>query len=81
MILEYWLDVSLFSGWKKPAVELPWRKDVFLSDVQTYASLGIRNVTSFAVYMDSAYWAAYPDTTPLREYGEGLAKMGTVTIP
>ena len=75
VILEYWLDVSLFSGWKKPAVQLPWRRDVFLSDVDTYASLGIQNVTSFAVYMDSTYWATYPDTTPLREYGEGLDRL------
>ena len=34
--------------------------------------LGIKNVTSFGVYMDSAYFEAYPDTTPLKEYGEGL---------
>ena len=72
VVLEYWLDVSLFSGWKKPAVQLPWRRDVFLSDINTYAELGIKNVTSFGVYMDSAYFEAYPDTTPLKEYGEGL---------
>ena len=72
VILEYWLDVSLFSGWKKPAVELPWRKDVFLADVETYRSMGIRHFTSFAVYMDSVYWKTFPDQTPLREYGEGL---------
>lgn len=72
VILEYWLDVSLFSGWKKPAVQLPWRKDVFLADVETYRSMGIRHFTSFAVYMDSVYWKTYPDQTPLREYGEGL---------
>ena len=46
--------------------------DVFLSDINTYAELGIKNVTSFGVYMDSAYFEAYPDTTPLKEYGEGL---------
>ncbi|MBR4994972.1 MAG: DUF4838 domain-containing protein [Alistipes sp.] len=73
VVLEYWLDVSLFSSWKKPAVQLPWRKDVFLSDINTYAELGIKNITSFGVYMDSAYFEAYPDTTPLKEYGEGLA--------
>lgn len=75
VILEYWLDVSLFSNWKKPAVQLPWRKDVFLSDIATYSALGIKNVTSFAVYMDSTYWATYPDTTPLREYGDGLDQL------
>lgn len=79
VILEYWLDVSLFSNWKKPAVQLPWRKDVFLSDVKTYASLGIKNFTSFAVYMDSVYWTTYPDTAPLKEYGEGLDEISQDT--
>lgn len=72
VVLEYWLDVSLFSGWKKPAVKLPWRRDVFLSDIDTYAKLGIRNVTSFAVYMDSEYFKAYPDYSYLKEYADGL---------
>ena len=31
--LEYWLDVSLASGWKKPAVRLPWHPEVFKSDL------------------------------------------------
>lgn len=71
IILEYWLDVSLFSRWKKPAVELPWRRDVFLSDIDTFAKMGVKNVTSFALFMDSDYFSKY-STTPVKEYGEGL---------
>lgn len=68
-VLEYWLDVSLFSGYKKPAARLPWRPDVCRSDVQTYRSLGIRNFTSFAVYIDGEYQANYPDLSFINEYG------------
>jgi hypothetical protein len=32
-VLEYWLDVSRASGWKRPCVELPWRGDVFSADI------------------------------------------------
>lgn len=71
-VLEYWLDVSLFSGWKKPAKELPWHKEVFMSDIDTYAKYGIRHVTSFGVYMDSAYFKMYPSVHFLNEYGQGL---------
>ena len=71
-VLEYWLDVSLFSGWKKPAVKLPWNREVFESDIDTYASLGIRNITSFAVYIDDKYIEAYKDLGFLKEYGDGL---------
>ena len=72
IILEYWLDVSLFSKWKKPAVELPWRKDVFLSDIDTFAKMGIKNVTSFALFMDAEYFSKY-SVEPVKEYGEGLS--------
>ncbi|MDR1224957.1 MAG: DUF4838 domain-containing protein [Tannerella sp.] len=73
VVLEYWLDVSLFSGWKKPAVKLPWHKEVFESDIALYASLGIRNITSFAVYVDDKYLAGYNnDLQFLKDYGAGL---------
>ncbi len=71
-VLEYWLDVSLFSSWKREAKKkLPWRKEVFLQDIATYAARGIRHVTSFAVYMDADYVRQYGEP-PIDEYGEGL---------
>lgn len=71
-VLEYWLDVSLFSKWKKPAVELPWHNDVFLKDIDVYAKRGIRNITSFAVYMDADYFQSFPNLNFLSEYAGGL---------
>ena len=72
VILEYWLDVSLASDWKKPAVNLPWHPDAFVSDLATYAGYGLRNITTFAVYMDSTYFNAYPEQPCLPEYGMAL---------
>ena len=72
VVLEYWLDVSLFSAWKKPAVKLPWNREVYLSDLDTYAEYGIRNITSFAAYLDDKYIQAYGALDFLSEYGEGL---------
>lgn len=69
VVLEYWLDVSLASGWKKPAVNLPWHPEAFASDLETYAGYGIKNITSFAVYMDSTYFGSYPRQTCLSDYG------------
>ena len=71
-ILEYWMDVSLYSNWKKPAVKLPWKQDIFEKDVEAYAKLGIRNMTTFAVYIDSAYVADYRDLSFLRQYSTTL---------
>ena len=75
-VLEYWLDVSRFSQWKRPAVRLPWRRDVLEADLATYAARGIRHVTSFAVYVDAEYRRRYGEPEFIREYGEALAGCG-----
>lgn len=76
VVLEYWLDVSLFSRWKRPGVQLPWRPDVCASDIATYASYGIRNITSFAAWMDAAYFARFPSWKPVQDYGRILGSFG-----
>lgn len=73
-VLEYWLDVSRFSKWKRPSVRLPWRRDVFLDDLETYYQRGIRHVTTFAVYVDADYQQRFGDLTFLDEYGAGLSQ-------
>jgi len=71
--LEYWLDVSLFSKWTRPAVKLPWRPDVLEADLNTYAKRGITRVTSFAVYVDAEYRDRFGDLRFLDEYGRALS--------
>ena len=72
-VLEYWLDVSRFSGWKRPGVRLPWHKEVFLSDVETYRSRGIGHVTTFAAWIDADYVKRHGELGFLAEYGAGLS--------
>ncbi len=71
-VLDYWMDDSLYSGWKKPQVRVPWNREVFLSDLQTYASYGIRNITAYAVYVDEYYVKTYGDISFVSDYGLGL---------
>ncbi len=71
-ILEYWLDVSRFSKWKRPGVQLPWNQHVFLTDVETYARRGIRHITSFAAWIDGDYQQRFGDLSFLTQYGKGL---------
>lgn len=71
-VLEYWLDVSRFSRWQRPAVKIPWKRDVFLADLQAYRRRGIRHVTSFACYIDADYERMYQDLRFIEEYGQGL---------
>lgn len=74
-VLEYWMDVSKFSNWKRPFKKLPWRPDVFHADVQTYKSKGIRHITAFGCGFDRYYFDQY-GTPPIKEYGAGLQIIG-----
>lgn len=74
-VLEYWLDASLFSKWKKPSVKLPWDGEAFRYDIQGYRSLGFRNFTTFGVYLDDDYVNTYGDLSPVLDYGRGLQEV------
>jgi hypothetical protein len=71
--LEYWLDVSRFSKWRKPAVKLPWDRQVFAADLDTYGRRGLRHLTSFAVFIDADYLARHGEP-PLDDYGALLRR-------
>ena len=76
-ILEYWLDGSMFSDWKKDnLVELPWAKERCDRDVLLYKSLGVHSITSFAAWINSSYidrYGAGRVEKVLQEYGQSLA--------
>lgn len=70
--LEYWLDLSRFSGWKRQNVRpIPWKDEVFRDDLETYARRGIRHVTTFAAWLDGDYVTRFGDP-PVDRYGAGL---------
>jgi hypothetical protein len=72
--LEYWLDVSRFSYWKRDkTAALSWHQDVYLDDLCAYAQRGIRHVTSFACWIDGDYVRRFGDP-PLSEYGRGMLR-------
>jgi hypothetical protein len=75
-VLEYWLDASLFSGWRRPAARVPFSREVLAADLACYAGLGFRSVTSFGVYLDPDYLARYGEP-PVREYGGCLQSCFT----
>jgi len=77
-VLEYWLDVSLFTRSQKDRttthVRLPWSLDIVKNDLETYAARGIRHITTFAVLLDRTYVSRYGDT-PLKEYGSAFQEV------
>ncbi len=75
-VLEYWLDVSMFSRWTRPSKKLPWNPNVFQMDIAAYAARGIGHITSFATWIDDRYVRDVGEP-PLEEYGHALSKEGS----
>jgi len=76
-VLEYWMDDSLFSNWDpNNLVEVPWDNEVFLSDIKTYASYGIRNITCYCAYVGPGYVKKFGFPDFLAQYGQGLSNYG-----
>jgi len=72
-VLEYWLDVSMFSRWTRPAQKLPWDEALCRADITAYRALGIRHITTFATFIDADYLKLHGDPQPLiTAYGKAL---------
>ena len=46
-----------------------------LNRIDTYAAYGLKNFTSFAVYMDSSYFRSFPQTDHLKEYSQKISSV------
>ncbi len=57
--LDYWLDNSLYSGWKKPPKAFTLNTETVKKDLEFYESLGFERVTTFACYLGYDYEALY----------------------
>lgn len=68
-VLEYWLDNSLFSNWKKPPKELHADGEQAKRDIAQYIDWGVKEITTFACFLGPDYEALFgePDITPYTE--------------
>lgn len=57
MACEYWLDNSMYSGWKKPPKPFHWNREVTMRDLDFYDRLGFAAATTFACYLGEDYEA------------------------
>lgn len=75
MVLEYWLDDSLWSNWDRENMKkVYWDRDLFLDDINTYAAYGIRNITCYTAWIGPTYTRRFGYPTCLEEYGIGLTE-------
>lgn len=70
-VLEYWMDNSLYSNWKKPPKQFALDEAVMQADVKAYRDLGFGSITSFGCFLGQDYRALWGEP-PVRRYGEIL---------
>ena len=67
-LLEYYLDVSYFARWRRGAVErLAFDPAVIAADARLLADRGVRQLTTFALWLDVAYVSRF-GPPPLARY-------------
>ena len=66
-VLDYWVDNSLFSGWKLPPKEFRLNAATMRADVEEYRKLGFDSITSFGCFLGENYAELYGDAE-LDEY-------------
>lgn len=68
-VLEYWVDNSLFSKWKKPPVKCVLDKEGMKRDLRFYREAGFKDMTSFGLYLGSEYTALHGEFS-IKEYAD-----------
>lgn len=74
-ILEYWLDESMFSNWKRGGlVELPFNEQNCRRDINWYRNMGVASITCFATWLGGAYVDRYgPADWAFEGYGRAFS--------
>lgn len=79
--LDYWLDNSYLSGWKKPPKHFTPELDIIRCDTAFYAEKGFEIVTTFACYLGEDYFALYNEKPDIAAYGRAFPKHGRNGLP
>ena len=53
-------------------LKMRFYEDVYLDDLKTYASYGIKHITTYACWADANYVKMYGDVSFIDKYGQGL---------
>ncbi len=73
-VLEYWLDNSLFSGWKMPMKPFVLTPEIITEDVHFYREKGFNKITTFACYLGDEYVNQNGDVPDIEGYATACRK-------
>ena len=75
-VLDYWLDNSLFSDWKKPPKPFIPDAPVIHADFDYYRALGFSDFSCFACYLGDDYTALH-GTPDIRPFADAFHRLQT----
>lgn len=75
-ILEYWLDESMYSHWKRDQlVPLPFKEEECARDIINYRGMGATDITCFATWLYGDYIRSFGSTESIfTAYGNAFDK-------
>lgn len=75
-VLEYWLDNSLYSKWKKPPKKFSADGEAIVRDIAEYADFGFESIATFACFLGDDYEELYgeADISPFTDAFKALDK-------
>ena len=81
-ILEYWLDESMFSGWKRDRlVPMPFKEEECARDIWDYRRLGSSDMTTFATWLYGDYIEKYGSTDRyFKGYGHAFGNASAPVV-
>ncbi|MCL2519138.1 MAG: DUF4838 domain-containing protein, partial [Oscillospiraceae bacterium] len=71
-VLDYWLDNSWNSGWKKPVKKARFSFDAARDDIAFYNEMGIEAVTTFACFLGEEYYELYGEHADILGYANAF---------
>lgn len=71
-VLDYWLDNSYLSGWKKPVKRFKPEPEVFKKDIEFYIEKGFEIITCFACYLGEDYFELYKEYPDIISYSNAF---------
>ncbi|MDR1464889.1 MAG: DUF4838 domain-containing protein [Oscillospiraceae bacterium] len=79
-VLDYWLDNSWFSNWRKPIKKFHFRAEAARADVAFYAAKGFEIITSFACFLGKEYYETHGEHADIGVYAAIFKEMcGTIS--
>lgn len=71
-VLDYWLDNSYLSGWRKPVKHFKPEPEVFKKDIAFYNEKGFEAITCFACYLGEDYYELYHEYPDIVSYSDAF---------